>query len=131
MDKIPQSYQSLLKDDIRAYAVLSTVMEDSTPQATPIWFNSMDGYILVNSARGRVKDLNMRRNPQVALVILDPKDPYRYIQVRGRVIEITTQGAEAHINELSRKYTGHDFSINPGQIRVKYKILPEHVTAGE
>lgn len=130
MDKIPQSHQDLLKDEIRAYAVLSTLMEDSTPQATPVWFNLIDGYLLVNSARGRIKDLNMRRCPQVALVILDPKDPYRYIQVRGRVIEMTTKVAEAHIHELSRKYTGHDFNINPDDVRVKYKILPEHVTAG-
>ncbi len=130
MDKIPQSHQDLLKDEIRAYAVLSTLMEDSTPQATPVWFNLIDGYLLVNSARGRIKDLNMRRCPQVALVILDPKDPYRYIQVRGRVIEMTTKVAEAHIHELSRKYTGHAFKINPDDVRVKYKILPEHVTAG-
>ena len=130
MDKIPLSHQDLLNDEIRAYAVLSTLMEDSTPQATPVWFNSIDGYILINSAKGRVKDLNMRRCPQVALVILDPKDPYRYLQVRGRVVEMTTQGAEAHIHELSRKYTGQDFDINPDDVRVMYKILPEHVTAG-
>ena len=130
MNRIPQSHQDLLKDENRTYAVLSTLMEDGTPQATPIWFNTSNGYILINSARGRRKDLNMRRNPQVALVILDPKDPYRYIQVRGRIVEMTTEDAEAHIDELSQKYTGEGFNFKLGEVRVKYKILAEHITAG-
>jgi PPOX class probable F420-dependent enzyme len=125
---IPQSHQDLIKDEIKAYAILSTTMKDGTPQVTPIWFNAQDGFILINSVRGRVKDRNMRKSPQVALVILDPINPYRYVQIRGKVVEITTQGAEAHIHELSRKYTGQDFTIQPGDTRVKYKIMPEHVT---
>jgi PPOX class probable F420-dependent enzyme len=130
MDKIPQSHEDLLRDEKKAFVVLSTLMSDSAPQATPVWFNIEDGFILINSAKGRIKDQNMRRCPQVALVILDPQNPYRYIQVCGRVIEIITQGAEAHIHQLSHKYTGHDYPLNPEEIRVKYKILPENVTVG-
>jgi PPOX class probable F420-dependent enzyme len=123
-----QSYQDLIDDKTKAYAVISTLMDDGSPQATPIWFNTKDGYFLVNSVKGRVKDLNVRKRPRVALVILDPDNPFRYVQVRGRVVEITTQGAEAHIHELSRKYTGHDFEIRPDMIRVIYKIMPDRVT---
>lgn len=128
MHKIPQSYIDLLQDEKKAFVVLSTLMSDGAPQATPVWFNTEHGFILINSAKGRTKDKNMRRCPQVALVILDPQNPYRYIQVRGRVIEVTAQGADAHINQLSQKYTGHAYPLNPDEIRVKYKILPEFVT---
>ena len=116
------------QENIKAFVVLSTLMNNGFPQATPVWFDTEDGYILINSAQGRTKDRNMRRCPQVALAILDPQNPYRYIQVRGRVIEVTTHGADAHINQLSHKYTGHDYPFNPKEIRVKYKILPEFVT---
>jgi hypothetical protein len=86
-------------------------------------------YILINSAQGRVKDINMRERPQVALVIHDPKDPYRYIQVRGKVTEISAEGARQHINDLSQKYTGKAvFTLkNPSEIRLIYKLLPEKV----
>jgi hypothetical protein len=72
----------------------------------------------------------MRRNNHVALVILDPKDPYRYIQIRGMVTEITTQGAREHINQLSKKYTGREiYTGGPAdEIRVTYRIIPLHVS---
>jgi tRNA pseudouridine-54 N-methylase len=72
----------------------------------------------------------MRRNPRVALVILDPNDPYRYIQIRGKVVEITTEGAREHIDTLSKKYTGREkyTSGSVGEIRVTYKILPDHIS---
>lgn len=127
MVEFPQSHQDLLKDESKAFAVLATIMDDGTPQATPIWFNIRDGYLLINSAKGRKKDLNMRRNPQIALLILDPKDPYRYLQVRGRVVDMTTEGADAHIDELSYKYSGQGFTFRKGDVRVTYKILPEHI----
>ncbi len=128
--KIPQSHQDLLSDEKRAYAVLTTLMDDGSPQATPVWFNTKDGYFLVNSAMGRVKDRNMRRSPRVALAIIDFDNPERFLQVRGKVVEITTEGADAHIDQLSWKYDGQGFTFSPGQVRVIYKILPEHVTAG-
>ena len=129
MSHIPQSHQDLLEDTTRALCYLSTIMADGSPQATPVWFN-MDGeYLLINSALGRVKDKNMRTRPKVAMVIADPVNPYRYIQIRATVIEITQLGAENHIDQLNLKYTGqpkypvHD----PAKPRVIYKIRPDKI----
>jgi PPOX class probable F420-dependent enzyme len=126
LDIIPRRFHDLLEDGRRAFAYLATVMPDGTPQVTPVWFNTDREHILVNSAQGRVKDRNMRRRPAVALVIQDPEDEYRYLQVRGRVVEITTEGARQHIDTLAGKYTGKDRyeNIRPGDMRVTYKIQP-------
>lgn len=126
----PESHQDLLKDETQAFAVLATTMNNGTPQATPVWFNLEGDYILVNSAYGRTKDRNMRVHPNVALTILDPKDPYRYMQIRGVVMNITDEGAVDHISTLSRKYRGRDYYA-PGQKpehRVIYRIKPEFVS---
>ena len=131
MVKVPESHRDLLKDETRALVYLATVMEDGSPQVTPVWFNFDGDDILINSAQGRVKDRNMRRRPQVALAISDPQDPYRYLQIRGRVIEITTQGGKAHIDTLAKKYTGaeHFTPGSPDEVRVIYRIRPEKVSA--
>ena len=100
---IPDSHLDLIKDETRAFASLATLMNGGSPQNTTIWFNTDGTHILINSAEGRVKDRNMRRNPRVAVVITDPKDPYRYIQIRGKVVEITTKGAREHIDWLLKK----------------------------
>ena len=89
---IPETHIDLLKDDVRAYAYLATVMEDGTPQVTPIWFNINQDGILINSVKGRVKDRNMRARSRVAMVIQDPQNPERYIQVRGSIVGITEEG---------------------------------------
>lgn len=128
MKGIPDKFNDLLSDQKQAYASLATLMRDGSPQLTLVWFNTDNQHILVNSAKGRAKDRNMRANPKVALAIMDPDNPYRYIQIRGRVAEITQEGADAHIHALSHKYTGQDYSIVPGEVRVIYKILPERVT---
>jgi PPOX class probable F420-dependent enzyme len=127
MTTIPEEFQALLEDDTKAFAFLATIMDDGTPQVTPVWFDVEDGYILVNSAKGRVKDRNMRARPHVALTIIDLSKPYRYLQVRGTVVEITEEGAAAHINRLSHKYRGRDYDLPPEQMRVIYKIKPESV----
>lgn len=126
---IPESFHDLLADETRAFLYLATLMRDGSPQVTPVWFNTDGEYILINSAEGRVKDRNMRQRPQVALVIADPKDPYRFIQMRGQVVEITTEDARAHINTLAGKYTGQALykSGSPDEVRVIYKILPERI----
>ena len=128
---IPDSHRDLLDDDAKAYAFLATLMADGSPQLTPLWFNTDGEHILINSARGRVKDKNMRSRPRVALLITDPKDPYyRYMQIRGRVVDISEEGADQHINQLNMKYhNGEQWKPRPGQIRVIYKILPEKVFA--
>jgi PPOX class probable F420-dependent enzyme len=130
MSIVPDSFKDLLADKIRAFAYLATLMSDGSPQVTPVWFNTDGTYILINSAAGRAKDRNMRARPQVALVIADPKNPYRYIQIRGQVVEITREGADAHIDALAGKYTGTPKYGNrrPDEERITYKIMPNKVT---
>ncbi len=129
LKKIPESHSDLLGDESPAYADLATIMQDGTPQLTPVWFNTDGEYILINSAKGRVKYKNMRSRPQVALVIHDPKNPFRYIQVRGKITEINGEGARQHIDDLALKYTGKaGFTLNdPNEMRLIYKLLPEKV----
>ena len=125
---IPDSFKDLLQK--KAFAHLATVMPDGRPQVTPVWFDVDGGLIRVNSARGRVKDRNMRRNAKVALSILDPDNPYRYLGILGDVVEVTEQGADAHIDALAHKYIGQDYPFRqPGEARVIYKIRPERVSS--
>lgn len=126
---IPETYRDLFQK--RAFAHLATLMPDGTPQVTPVWCDYDGTYIRINSARGRVKDRNMRRNPQVALEIMDPDNPYRYLAVRGRVVEITEDGADAHIDLLAKKYLGRERYPygTAGEVRVLYKIQPERVSS--
>ena len=125
---IPEKYQDLFEK--KAFANLATVMPDGTPQVTPVWIDFDGNHVLVNSARGRQKDKNMERNPAVSLSIMDPDNPYRYLEVRGRVAEITEEGAEEHIDKMAKKYMGLDkYPLrSPGERRVLYKIEPEHTT---
>ena len=106
-------------------------MKDGSPQVTPVWFNTDGENILINSAAGRIKDKNMRARPNIALCIADPSDPYRYIQIQGKVVEYTIEGADEHIDALSFKYTGNKKyrSRNPDEQRVTYKIQPTKIDA--
>lgn len=125
MKSIPAKFQDLLQDETKAFAFLGTSMPNGTPQVTPLWFNVEGEHILINSAEGRQKDLNMRARPNVALAIVDPKNPYRYFQVRGKVVDITTEGGADHIHALSQKYHGRNYNLPEGQVRVIYKIKPK------
>lgn len=129
MKSIPSEYQDLLKDETKAYLFLATLMPDGSPQVTPVWFSADETHILINTAKGRVKDRNMRARPRVAMVIQDPATPYRYLQIRGRVDAITEEGGDEHINALSLKYDGKPWKKVEGQVRVIFKILPERVDA--
>ena len=129
MVTIPESHQDLIKDETKAFLYLATVMADGSPQVTPVWFSAEGECILINSAKGRVKDRNMRARPQVALVIQDPKTPYRYLQIRGRVDSFTEEGGDEHINFLSLKYDSKPWKKVVGQTRAIFKILSEHVDA--
>ena len=126
---IPDQYRDLFTKP--AFAHLATLMPDGTPQVTPVWCDLQDGLILVNTAKGRQKDRNLRRDPRVGLAISDPANPYRYLQVRGRVLEIDEQGADAHIDRMAKKYLNEDRypGRQPGEVRVLYKIQPERVQA--
>lgn len=124
MKRIPDEYLDLFQT--KSFAHLATVMPDCTPQVTPVWVDYDGQYVLVNSARGRVKDRNMQPGAPVAIEIMDAANPYRYIQVRGRVVEVTEHGAVEHINKLSYKYTGKPFGpLRPSEVRAIYKIAPD------
>jgi PPOX class probable F420-dependent enzyme len=130
MVAIPDNYLDLLQQK-KAFASLATVMPDGSPQVTPVWFEYRDATIRVNTARGRVKAANMKEGSPVALAIMDPDNPYRYIQVRGRVKRVTEQGANEHIDLLAKKYLGADkypFG-QPGDVRVMYEIEPISVSS--
>jgi PPOX class probable F420-dependent enzyme len=123
----PDSHKDLLQK--KAFANIATVNPDGSPQVTPVWFDVDGEDIRINTARGRVKDRNLRRNSAVALSVMDPDNPYRYVQVRGRVNEVTESGADAHIDSLAKKYMGVDKYPyrRPGEVRVIFKIRPERV----
>lgn len=125
---IPDQYKDLLTK--KAFAHLGTLMKDGSPQVTPIWFDYDGAHLLINSAKGRWKDKNMRSRPKVALSILDPDNPYRYMQIRGTVVEVTENGADAHIDSLAKKYLDQDKYPfrQPGEVRVIYKVAVERVT---
>jgi PPOX class probable F420-dependent enzyme len=125
---IPEKYVDLFRKP--AFASLATLMPDGSPQVTPVWVDYDGKHVLFNSAQGRVKDKNVRRNPRVSLAIQDPENPYRYLEVRGRVVEITKDGADEHIDKLSKKYLGKPYPYRkPSEVRVLYKIEPEHVSS--
>ena len=125
MAAIPDQYLDLMGQK-KAFANLATVRPDGSPQVTPVWFDYHNGIIRVNTAKGRVKARNMKLGSPVALAILDPENPYRHIQVRGRVARITEQGADAHIDRLAKKYLGQDKYPHrqPGEVRLTVEIEP-------
>jgi len=129
MAAIPEKYLDLLEKK-KAFASLATVMPDGSPQVTPVWVDYKGGAIRVNTAKGRVKARNMKEGSRVALAILDPDNPYRHIQVRGRVKRVTEQGADAHIDALAKKYLGQDKYPyrQPGEVRLIYEIEPISTT---
>ncbi len=127
MATIPEQYVDLFQR--KAFAHLATLNPDGTPQVTPVWVDYDGTHIRFNTAKGRVKEKNLRRNPKVALALMDPDNPHRYLRVSGRVTDVTEQGADQHIDALAKKYLGKDKYPfrQPGEVRVMYKILPEKV----
>ena len=128
MAVIPETFHDVMQK--KAFAQLATIMPDGSPQVSPVWFEYDGHNILINSAKGRVKDRNMRRDARVGLDIMDPDNPYRHLSIRGRVVDITEQGADAHIDKLTKKYIGQDKYPyrGPGEVRVIYKIAPDRAT---
>jgi PPOX class probable F420-dependent enzyme len=128
---IPESHRDLLTTKI-AFAHLATLMPDGTPQVTPVWIDWDGKFVVLNSARGRMKDKNLEARRNVAISLTDPDNPYRSLAIRGRVVEITEEGADAHIDKMAKKYLGKDsypFRA-PGEVRCIYRIEPTHVHAG-
>lgn len=129
MASIPDNYLDLLQQK-KAFANLATILADGSPQVTPVWFDYTDGKIRVNTAKGRVKSRTLKPGASVALAIMDPDNPYRYIQIRGRVGRSTEEGADAHIDQLAKKYLGKDTYPfrQPGEVRLTYEIEPLSVS---
>ncbi len=126
---IPEGYQDLFEK--KSFAHLATINSDGSPQNTPVWLEFDGTHILINSSKGRKKDRNMRTDARVALSIPDPDNAYRYLEVRGRVVDITSEGGIDQINKLAKKYMGEDKYpyLQPGEERVTYKIAPDHCTS--
>jgi PPOX class probable F420-dependent enzyme len=134
MAAIPAQYHDLL--DRPTFAHLATMLPNGMPHVTPTWVDADDEYdhVLVNTARTRRKERNVRRNHSVGLSILDPDDPYRYLSLWGAVVELTEEGARAHIDELARQYMDVEqypsYDSDPGS-RVIVRIEPQQVTGTE
>jgi PPOX class probable F420-dependent enzyme len=130
MDSIPKSHRDLITDEKKAFASLATLMDDGSPQLTPVWFDFEGEFLRINTVRGRVKDRNMVSRRKVALLIMDPEDPYRYIHIRGTVIGERVDDAVEHTHILAKKYL--DVEKNPwheGQSRVIFLIRPDTVSS--
>jgi PPOX class probable F420-dependent enzyme len=130
MGVIPDNCLHLLTTK-KAFANIATVMKDGSAQVTPIWFDYADGKIRVNTARGRVKARTLCPGARVALAISDPDNPYRYLQVPSRVLNVTDEGADTHIDSLAKKYLGQDRYPfrQPGEVRMRCEIEPTSAQA--
>jgi PPOX class probable F420-dependent enzyme len=131
MAKLTESAREMLKG--RNFGHLATVMEDGSPQASPVWVDCEDNQIVINTAVGRLKERNMRRDPRVALSVVDHDDPYKKLHVRGRVNEMI-EGDDAwhHIDALNRRYhqTDRPYRRRPGMQRVIVRIEPTTIYEG-
>ena len=131
---IPDTHRDLLQEPV--HGVLTTMMPDGTPQSSIVWVDYDGEYVLINTTLERRKGRNMRANPKVALLIIDPKNASRWIEVRGRVREMTRAGAEAHADQLTQRYTakehfyGDIYAVEQKQkeTRVIVKIEPIKVS---
>jgi PPOX class probable F420-dependent enzyme len=111
----------------RNIATRVTLMPDGRPQALPTWVDHDGEHLLLNTERERQAARNVARDPRVTVLIWDPENTFRYVEVRGRVVEVVGgDEARAHIDQLSQKYTGHDYRNPIGSERVILKVAPEH-----
>jgi len=124
--ELTQDERSLFKEPNLGF--LATVAPDGSPHVTPVWVDEEDGKVVVNTADGRAKVHHIRRDPKVGVLVVDRDDPYRWVSVRGRVVDITPEGAREHIDALSHRYNGSPYSFTEGQVRLKLVIEPERVT---
>lgn len=129
MTKLDPDAKKLLEG--KNFIFLATVNPDGTPQVTPTWVDTDGHYVLINTAVGRVKHRNIKKNPQVALAITEQGNPYNLVMMRGKVIEeLTGPVAESHIDKMAKKYRGQETYKNrkPGEKRVLLKIEPHHLS---
>jgi PPOX class probable F420-dependent enzyme len=109
-------------------ATVATLRRDGSAQLTPVWIDWDGENVVFNTAEGRFKPRNIRRNPVVSVQVVDHDDPYRWISVTGPA-EIVEDGADEHINELAHRYRGRDYSYVPGEKRLIVRIKPERINA--
>lgn len=128
MATIPAAFLDLVTTKV-SFAHLATTMANGAPQVTPVWFSFDGSHLLLNSAKGRLKDRNMRARPAVAVSILDPENPYRYLQLMGQIVDVTEASGDAHIDALAKKYLGQDTYPGraPGEVRVIYRMAIDKV----
>jgi PPOX class probable F420-dependent enzyme len=126
---IPQAFEDLLSGD--ALATLATTRADGTSHLTPVWIGLEDGRLLVDTREDRLKASHMRRRPEVAVCIIDPRNPYRYLSVNGVVESISEEGALAYMDTLARRYlrVRRYPWASPGERRLLFRILPTRVIA--
>lgn len=122
MKPLPESVKKLIESKV--YANVATLMPDGSPQVTQTWVDHEGDLVLINTFEGSQKHRNVIRNPKVALDIVDPANPYNMALVRGKVVEITYDGAEEHIDKMAKKYLGTEkYEMRrPGMKRVLLKI---------
>ncbi len=127
MATIPDTYKDLLDRPI--IVTLATVQPDGQPQVTPVWADYVDGFVRVNTAKGRQKWTNLSDRPQATVLVIDPENPFRYLEVRGRVAKVTEEDGDAVIDKLAKDYLGLDIYPNhtPDETRVTFHIEPVKV----
>lgn len=127
MAQIPEKYRDIFTR--KSFVHLATLMPDGSPQVSPVWVDLDGDHILINSAEGRLKDKNIRRDSRVALSVTDPDNPYRHVAIRGKVVDITTEGADEHIDRMAKKYMDKDKYPfrSPDEVRVLYRIEAEKI----
>jgi len=129
MAALPQGLKDMLQQKV--FVHLTTLMPDGSPQASPVWVDVEGDEILINTADDRVKDRNMKRDPRVAISATAVDNPYKAFMIRGHVTRHTTQGADAHIDKLAKKYLGIDRypHRSPDEVRVIYRIAADAVSS--
>lgn len=128
MERIPERARDLFERE--SFGHVSVVDPDGLPHVTPVWIDYDGEHVLFNTARGRRKERYVRENPNVGVSVLDPDDPYRYVSVRGQVVDVTEEGAVEHIDDLARRYMDVDEYPHHGEEigpRVIVWIRPDEV----
>lgn len=125
---LSEAWKAILEQPV--FVHFTTINADGSPQTSPVWVAVDGDDLVINSAVGRVKDKNVRRDPRIAISAVDPANPYNALMLRGRVVDISTEGADAQIDALAKKYLGQDKYPyrTPGEVRVNYRISPDHVS---
>jgi PPOX class probable F420-dependent enzyme len=126
MSTIPAEYRDLFEK--RSFAFVATLLPDGSPHITPTWVDADGDRVLINTVIDNRKDRNVRADPRIALAIADPDNPYRYLSIRGEVVERREEGAREHLDSLAERYTGQPRYSGPGDDRVVLVVQPDHVS---